>query len=86
MIEQSETLKRAMEALNSISVELTEDRQAHSLAKRAPETVGPTPVYDPEEWRKSLKRWMTEHCLLHRRLSMSVSGLHVAFSEWGRSG
>ena len=42
----------------------------------------PAPLYDPDEWREPLARWISSDCIPDSRLHESVGKLHVAFSEW----
>jgi hypothetical protein len=81
---QSDTLRRAMEALDSVctkSTAKTPPPAPSSLELRLP-ALPPEPLHDPEDWREPLTRWIAADCISHWRLHSSVGRLHVAFSEW----
>ena len=76
---QSDTLRRAMEALESICMMTP---ACASVLAPDPTPLPPEPLNDSAEWRESLAQWMDCDCIGHWCLQESVSRLHVAFSEW----
>jgi hypothetical protein len=79
MNSQGETLRRALEALDSICTRTSVNESNLSLM---PGALPPEPLDTPDEWREAFLRWIASDCIAHRRLHGSVGGMHVAFSEW----
>lgn len=76
---QSDILRRAMEALESVC---TVTPASASVPAPIPAPLPPKPSVNLDHWRKPLARWMDSECIADCRLSESVGKLHVAFSEW----
>jgi hypothetical protein len=76
---QGETLRRALEALDSICTRTSANESSPSLM---PVALPPQPLDTPDEWREAFLRWIASDCIAHWRLHGSVGGMHVAFSEW----
>ena len=96
MNEQSATLQRAMDALNSICLKPRENivispkDESPKPASVSPDpgalgritAAGDIPIDDPAEWREPFARWMNSDCVSDPRCSSGVGCLHIAFCEW----
>jgi hypothetical protein len=82
---QSDTLRRAMEALESVCTKPNAEHAGDAEGAIVPsvsEPELPEPSRDPAEWRDHFRRWVQVDCVSHWRLHGGVSGLHIAFCEW----
>jgi hypothetical protein len=82
MEEQTATLRRALDALNSIcrKPQAAIEEQAQPEAS-SPVLLPPGPV-DPAEWRKPFVQWLDSDCARHPRAFGGVAALHLAYCEW----
>jgi hypothetical protein len=76
---QSDILRRAMEALESVCMMAP---VSASVPEPEPAPLPPKPSVNLDHWREPLARWMDAECIGHWRLHEGVGRLHVAFSEW----
>ena len=82
MEEQSATLRRALDALNSICRKppaMNEKPERPEVSY--PVTFAPAPV-DAEEWREPFVQWLNSTCAFHPRAFGGVAVLHLAYCEW----
>jgi hypothetical protein len=73
MSRQSETLSRALEALDMI---------CQSPSAIAPKREPTLPVIDPFAWAEDFHKWTLAQCAYHDRCFGAVRGLHRDFCEW----
>lgn len=82
MEQQSATLRKAMDALNSIC------RTTPGESERKAQRDVAVPLHldasrsDPEEWRAPFVQWVDSACALHPRCFGGIACLHLAFCEW----
>ncbi len=96
MNEQSATLQRAMDVLNSICLKPHRTIEPAPVCEsQKPGGVSPDfrpssriaanngiPPHDPAEWRELFARWLGSVCVHDPRCWGGVGSLHVAFCEW----
>lgn len=80
---QDETLRRALEALDSIRTgpilrasrhpTMHPERQHNGLVEA---------IHDPASWREQFVVWLDLACVRHRRCSSNVTSLHKAYCDW----
>jgi hypothetical protein len=88
MQQQSETLRRALEALrevcgNPLTDQPTSCTPPASTAESS--EVGATTgmaAHDPNEWRSEFELWLTSACVGLDGVCTGLGALHVAFAEW----
>jgi hypothetical protein len=82
MEEQSATLRRALDALNSICRRKPAGNTRHADPE-APTQLPSTPTPgDADAFREPFGRWLDSACALRPRAFGSVKELHLAYCEW----
>jgi hypothetical protein len=82
---QSETLRRAMEALNSVCLNPPAIAPRLTRARPPAEPLHDPPVHDPDAWREPFARWLDSTCVRDPRCAGGLGCLHIAFCEWAIS-
>jgi hypothetical protein len=79
VLTQSDALKRALDALNSIC-NSSETTTANSPKK--PLLAAGISPHNPEAWRAPFKEWLDSQCTVHQRAFGGLTCLHIGFCEW----
>jgi hypothetical protein len=79
----SDTLRRALEALDSICTRPT-PKPSMPTPKRVAQqpNVQPESSHNPAAWREPVAGWLNATCVRHRRCFSGVTSLHRAYCDW----
>ena len=86
MQEQSETLRRALEAMAAIcgpaSLKTSQPKATPTVEQAEPSPARGMAVHDPAAWAEDFHRWALSSCDFRDRCFGGISALWRGFAEW----